>query len=445
MSTLSRADLSREEFTKWVGSASTGVYQLPTQTGTGGPEGRVTLVWRTDAARPVPIACVPERELRDFYAFTSTYAGTIRPYTAYFRVLSLEMLQEVEQLQDRAFDIRLARCVAGAALSETWSAARRRGERVLSAVPSVRMSPSSALGQAVLAGYRRSALEWTASEWLKLQATPSGIDPAQVLEAAASCWRVVAAAVDVGSADRLHMDEAEIAQFLSSALRSNDVTAESLTFLGSADFNEPSLVSMLASPREERIAGFNALVLDLKRRDDRGMRGQFAAGLMLAIAGNGSFDLLRSTRELEGWLDGAITWFGICAALFADSNLLSFSDCAGRRTLRDLLRREDPFSTPAVDISSTEYRLVDQHRDQAAMLGGCGTSFVDVEILPNVVARVLTQRADADHRDGTAEMLQRALEEIGYIATRARRLTNERERSPKQGDLYPSKGRGRSR
>ena len=150
---------------------------------------------------------------------------------------------------------------------------------------------------------------------------------------------------------------------------------------------------------------------------------------MLAIAGNGSFEMMRSAREFEGWLDGAAIWFGICAALFEESNVLEYANSAGRRIVRDLMRREDPFDLPTADICSTELRFVSSSggRMDIGQLGLHGPNSVEIEILPNVATRALLQEGAQSTVDTEGrELLLRTLDEMSHLATRARRILADR-------------------
>jgi hypothetical protein len=79
------------------------------------------------------------------------------------------------------------------------------------------------------------------------------------------------------------------------------------------------------------------------------LAGEFLAGLLLAVSGNGSFELLRSGKELLNRSPVSIIWFGVCAALFEESNVLTTANCVGRRLVRDLQRPPGLFDPPESD------------------------------------------------------------------------------------------------
>jgi len=226
-----------------------------------------------------------------------------------------------------------------------------------------------------------------------------------------------------------------IVEFIAAAIEARSVRPDMLRVLSTIAGPDLDLVRLLAASREERISRFNATIAQLKNRGESGLKPEFLAGLMLAMAGNGSFEMLRSARDFEGWLDGAVIWFGICAALFDDSNVLAYASSAGRRVVRDIVRRDDPFDLPRADIASTELRFMRGSKVDVGQFGVHGPQSIEVEILPNVVTRILShENNQAGGGVEERDILLRTMDEMSYLTSRARRILiggNER-----QGDLY---------
>ena len=127
----------------------------------------VTLAWPDFQANARPIICVSERQLQEFFAFVSTYSTNVRPFTAYFRVLPVELIGSLERIgSSRGNEMQVARMVAGASLAEAWMAAARQAERPTYVLPLLQSSLSLVLGQTVLAGYDDRAFDWALNEWI---------------------------------------------------------------------------------------------------------------------------------------------------------------------------------------------------------------------------------------------------------------------------------------
>ena len=421
--------LSREDFVKWMADALVGIPTLPRDTKyQPSKSGDVTLAWPDFQSNARPIVCVAERQLQEFYAFVSTYSAAVRPFSAYFRVIPLELSDVLEQSRrERRNEMQLARMIAGASIAEIWMAAARRTGRLSNVLPLLQSSVSFVLGQIVLAGYGSNAFEWALHEWTATRAGQVDLESNRGLVATIMAWRQVYLATNSTRKGPRDVD-GPIAAFISEAVESRAIRPDllrSLSGIGGADVD---LTKLLVASREERIGRFNETLADFRRRGENGLSSEFLAGLMLAIAGNGSFEMMRSAREFDGWLDGAVIWFGICAALFEESNVLEYANSAGRRIVRDLLRRDDPFDLPTADICSTELRFVGSNsRAENGQLGLHGSNSVEIEILPNVVTRALLQEGaqsavDLEGRD----MLLRTLDEMSHLAARARRILADR-------------------
>ena len=441
MIAMEKVRLNREDFVSWLAKALSDASAKP-NAASPTPErpGDVTLAWPLENTSAWPVLTIRQSQIREFYAFVSTYTK-VRPFTAFFRVLPLELISLLEQPRKTSINsVSGARCVAGAAMAEAWVASAREADRPKNVFPLLLSSLSVSLGKTALAGYDEKAFDWVLKEWVELHRRPGDTLRTQDLEGASAPWRILLRQSMRSRGVRTD-DNSLIADFLAAALERGSIQPEMLRplspLVGSVD-----LTALLVASREERINRFNEVLADLKRRSDRGLRSEFIVGLILAIAGNGSFELLRSARELDGWLDGAVTWFGLCAALFEDSNVLTYGNSAGRRLVRDFARLEDPFAPPSADINSTELRFMADN--EAFQLATSAPNSLDVELLPSVLSRVSESSPKYNGRRDETEMLLRSLDEATYLIDRARQLASGYGRGERQGSLLKPKRSKRS-
>lgn len=444
MSTVETVRLNREDFVRWLAKALSASPTQPTRGRVSQEKATdVTLAWTREAPDSWPAVCVPEVQIPDLLAFVSTYTKA-RPFSAYFRVLPLELVSVLEprrHIQSKSSN--LAKCVAGAAMAEAWVVSAREADRPRNVFSLLLSSLSATLGRVVLAGYDEAALDWALRQWVELRTSPDDILRRQDVKATSAPWRLLSSEAE-SSSRRFPVEGNLIANFVSMALVGGTVQPEMLRRL--APLSEPvDLPALLSSSREERITRFNKFVSDLKLHGQRSAVAAFLAGLMLAIAGNGSFELLRSARQFDGWLDGAVAWFGFCAALFEESNILSYADSAGRRLVRDVSQFDDPFAPPRADIASTEFQFL-SHQRALSQIVTHAPGFFDIEILPNVVTRVTGAALEEDDRrlDET-DMLLQNLNEAGYLIDQARRIAMGADRNDRQGSLLKPPRRTRSR
>ncbi|MGB3416859.1 MAG: hypothetical protein WBA36_09335 [Mesorhizobium sp.] len=423
MSDFASARLTREEFIDWIAAAADGFPVVPVRETRGSSRtSDILLLWPRYRPDARPIVCVESAEMSDFYAFVSTYYAAVQPFTAYFRVVPLEFAELLEAPpRDARDDARVAKLVAGAALAESWIAASRSRERPSDLFDLLKTMPSFALGQPVLRGYDEAAFNWVVRETGVKRLGQLGLEDDSLNEGTYGAWLNVLAATTetnlIGSSK-----STEIASFVGAALEAETVRPDLLRSLSGSLRLDFDLGTMLAAPREERISRFNSAMADLRRGAPDRLNVEFLAGLMLAVVGNGSFELLRSARDFEGWLPGAVTWFGICASLFKESNVLTFGNAAARRVVRDLVRKDDPFDLPAADISSTELRfLLNGKTNLSKLLGNSET--ISVEILPNVLTRLsLGSGEGAATRNEERQRLLSLMSEMSMLADKGRRL-----------------------
>ena len=444
MNTIARQRLNRESFVRWTTEAMAGSFRMPPDTGSAAPgSGDVTLIWPTSRPDARPVIAVNEVELQELYAFVSTYIPSVRPFTAFFRIVPFSVADELAASSvAHAGDVRIARLVAGASIAEAWFVASKQSDRRSNALPLLRLSRSLAMGQSILGRYGADTLNWVEEEWFNLHQSDASRNPDR--DGSSAAWRIVLAATTSSGAIREQPDKI-IARFLKDALDFGSIRADMLRQLSALIGDGLDLASFLTSNREERISRFNSAIMDFKQRGQRGPRTEFLVGLMLALAGNGTFEMLRSARDLVGWLDGAVVWFGICAALFEEGNVLSYANGAGRRIVRDLLNKSDPFDAPGCDIASSEFKFMkDGNADLAQMCAGNSDEF-EIEILPNVTTWVRNAGKEASAlQNAEREAVLRSIDEIFYLAQRTRRQLTFSEGSDSYGGGPPkSKRSGR--
>ena len=362
MTEFSSAGLSRDEFLSWSsGDHAPNFEHLPVPSRAPHEEGGVSILWDKSKAgdEGQPLIAVPGDALRDFFAFVGTYVTTFRPYSAFFRVVPTEMVAGLEKLQrlDRETVHQIGRLVAGAALAETYLHSAGRMATDGTQLSTILSTLSASLGQAVVAGYPAAAFDGIATEWNAVhRPRPDSSPEAAGFKQIASIWKLVAeAASDPHSGTpetSSGRSEWAISRFIGAAMHGQGVDNALLLSLASNMSVGIDPAKVLTSSREERIKIFNDFVIGLDTSDRDPLTGQFLAGLLLAISGNGSFELLRSGKELRDRSPISILWFGICAALFRESNVLTTANCVGRRFVRDFQRTQSLFDPPKSDLNS---------------------------------------------------------------------------------------------
>lgn len=453
MKKLSLAQLSRDEFLSWMGGDHRMAIGHKAPSKTSSQEGMVLLVWDKsevgDGGRP--LIAIPTEDMRDFFAFVGTYMTTFRPYSAFFRVVPIEMISAIEERQLPVNDVlqRVARVAAGSAFSEVYL---RAGGRVVgnrTQLPAIAATLSATFGQAIVAGYPTRVLDRLAKQWSAIhRGTNNSILEQADADQIALIWRLISDAARDGMSDSLAAlgrSQHTISRFLAEALRGRGFNNALLLSLASSMSTTVDPAQILTSSREERIRAFNDFVARLDPTSVDPLPGQFLAGLLLAISGNGSFDLLRSGVELLSRSPTSIVWFGVCAALFEESNVLTTANCAGRRLARDLQRPHGLFDSPSADLNSYEYFMLKRDMDALDQVNSHRADGLEIELLGNITTSI----SRYDNRDARlaedVEVLAGSLQEIRSVVERAQHSLRYA-KSPQQGELIRShKTRSRSR
>jgi hypothetical protein len=456
VNTFSAVTLSREDFLTWMtGNHEIAPDQHQTTSKPSHEEGTITLLWDksklSDGRQPLIV--VPADKLRDFFAFVGTYITTYRPFSAFFRVVSSEVIPVLEQLEQPDRDVveRIARVVAGSAISEVYvsSGARLPGDKAHLSTLTATLSAS--LGQAIIAGYPSTSFDWIAKQWQGVHHRLDDIGSERVgAEQITLIWRLLFDAL------RNRRSEAvvplsggsmqTISRFLADSIYGAGVDKGPLLPLALSMSPGVDPSKLMTSSREERIKAFSEFVTRLDNWSHDPLAGQFIAGLLLAITGNGSFDLLRSSRELLSRAPVSIIWFGVCASLFGESNVLTTANCAGRRLLRDLKRPADLFDPPTSDLNSYEYRMLRRDPGGLEQVNSRSADSFEVELLASVTTRIPkydTSRVARLTED--VEVLAGGLQEIRSVVERTQRRLRYITTPPRQSDMFASNAKPRGR
>lgn len=456
MSKFSSIDLSREEFVAWMGGDRRIVIRRPPVSAEPSDANRmITLLWDKSEAneRDQPLIAIPANEFRDFFAFVGTYITTFQPYSAFFRVIPAEIVPALEegQLPVRGALKHIASVVAGSALSEVYLRAGGRFVGARAQLPAITATLSACIGQAIAAGYPPQVLDWLAKQWSAVHgrtksSTIGQMEAAQIV----SIWRLVWSATRDGIADASQSygrSQQAILRFLANAIRNRGVDRELLLSLASSMSLKVDLAKILTSSREERIRALNDFVFGLDPSGLEAQSDQFLGGLLLAIAGNGSFDFLRSSSELLSRSPISIIWFGICAALFEESNVLTTADCVGRRLVRDLERPQRLFDPPRADLNFYEYIMLARGPGALDHVISQSVDGLEVELLGSATTYVSIYDDNRNARMAEyVEVFAGSLQEIRSVVEGAQRRLRD-VMAPRQGELFRSDGkpRGRSR
>jgi hypothetical protein len=438
------AQLSREQFLSWIGGEiPTATRGSPQTLARKTPPGKIFVAWRE---KPDPIRlhhaiiAVPPGDQRDFLAFVSTYVGTYRPFTAYFRVVRADLLNEILTAADSPQDKNsiFSKMAAGAALAELHMQAQAVSQPPEFTLARARGTLSRVAAITAALGYGTESLEWVEKSWVRVQ--QSGGSPV-VTFPCADMWSAVAGALGSTNNSELLLQPSTLINDILPELQSSGRVRNNILSRLSREF--PALrgaEKQMASTREDRVRFFQAALPSLVDGPEDVLLREFAAGLLLATVGNGSFDHLSLVNGMVESIPRAIIWFGICASLFAETNLGTFRGGLGRRLARDDSRFVEFFGTPEADLSAAEFDLIYKYQDGGPDVPVLDVGKLSLELLPGV--ETLLQLPQSERGKELPALRPEDVRELQFILDRARRLLGEASR-PRQRELFRSESRFR--
>jgi hypothetical protein len=352
------------------------------------------------------IIVVPGAELRDFFAFVSTYVSDYVPFSAYYRVVALERLgqllnMDLPELKGRRF---VPEPLIGICIAEAFQ--RLNGQA--SSVDDVPLAAVSRTLSYVLAGSLNSGLggkdlSEIVARWKMTKTLFSGSESDETESAALTIFRCLSASLTRAGSEREDEFISGVGLVIANVGGRGSVSMEDWSFLCRSAPQLLDVYPTMRGPREDRIRGFfSAIDLISKFASNADKRNaECLAGCLLALVGDGSYQYLSLTREFQANLENATLWFGLWASLFKSSDVLTIGNCLGRRSARDCFVRSSLFSAPIDDLSFEELNVLPStfplrfHYAQQNVLS--------VEIMPNVAAKF---------RIGKSPQQQPALAEI---------------------------------
>jgi hypothetical protein len=413
------SSLNREQFLAWLGGSfvpDSGRARLI------GPGHKLTdpddvlLAWRDKPDRPradnAPIIGVPERKLREFFAFTSTYVSTYVPFSAFFSVVPAEFFDDVLHSRDTELKYSLPYEIAGVLVSEAYLQLGEAG-RSLEDIPvqASLATVSSSVIAALATGYDIERIGDVVEYWSRarrlLVDEPLKLPP----EASLQFWYLVGRAFATSSHSSRNTGSlgSIVTQFINSQRRGGFGVDMGLWPELTKGLSEIQIIGEVKDEsREDQVRRLDAISKVLLSSDhvDVTLR-ELVAGFLIAKISGGSMEYLHLCDAFTAQLPRTPLWFGLFVGFWKDNNVLAVADCLGRRVVRQVLIPSNPFSVPLADIGLHELEARADTRRDRWKLRTDQQSVIVVELLPGVSGRFRFAR---DTRTESAERRQLASE-----------------------------------
>lgn len=323
-------------------------------------EGIVAIRKREMSSRLLPqMVLVRNSGVRDFLAWTATYAAAYRPLTAYCRVVSEDQLRSLlaswrppslERLDDALVGLILAeRILAGGADRNQM---RQNSVADFEGLLAFALARAFALRGAA-ADDPEVAQRWSTAQRLT-GSSRRGPSASDVLRVFGVLQRLIA---DTSLANSSPTDR--VIQNVCREVWNNGHAKTAIAEV-------PQLRELLgresermAGTREERVTAVEEFVRKVGAGGDRpGELDGFAAGYLGSLIGPGGLEYAPLLAPLSVKVPSTTLWFGALCGLQKESGVAYDFGGIGRRILRDLYVEEDLLSIPRCDISIEELELL---------------------------------------------------------------------------------------
>lgn len=380
---LVSVSLTREQFVSYLGNKP---FKNEPVFGFQKPKkGGVVVLHEDGALDRVPVVVVPANEMRDFYAFATTYVGTFFPFSAFFRVLPTEVA-ELLSFEGSAPPIELARSVIGMVLGEAFVqvGGRRLDDISLQAC----LATQSAVGASVItSGYDPHMVFAALDRWQTVRAQLNLENSRAISGGIRAAWiHILVGLTDASVGGEGEEIDQAIARLIRGALLGNG-TADIRDLRDVAGFFPSDLLDFDGLSREGRVRAFDK-AMDLTASLPQ-LRRDVVRGYLAAQVAGGSFSYMSMASHASAPL--APLWFGLFASMHPDTDFLVTANCLGRHVQKRLGQAGSLTSPIDADLSFEEcLMLIDENR--LARIRTDQQSVIRVELFPNVVGRFRLDR-----------------------------------------------------
>ena len=353
------------------------------------------LVWNKDPKKetilPVIIMVGGDRR-NDFLAWAATYLPSIKPFTAYCRVLEWaevppELAGSEPSLQN------LEESCLGLIFGEAASYNLARHSDVKDLSPAICCETYS-FARARSLGFGLESQESLIDKWIQFRklTKPDSDHDWVLLELIWSVLLEVAAPFKLSAPARLQRVESirKISRDLIESvwvLKQSGILSYDDWVLVTRAFPELRMIfPEVRGTREERVRVLDVHLKTLEETAERDpLTAGFIAGYLTNLITPGTFEHAALLIPHLEKIPSSLIWYGLCAGMSKESQLKKYSHGLGRRVLRELLRRESVLERPRCDVALSELEVL--RRAENSQFGEIRTNrrgCLEVEIVPRV-------------------------------------------------------------
>ena len=403
------------------------------------------IVWPSSKADILPVCMiVSDSKVRDWLAWLVTFAPTLRPFTAYCRVIDLtEMRMMISQSNDETFPMGLLGMILGEVITAEGSKSKTQFQPYPVSLYATTLSFSLARTAFVSPGidFHLISERWARIRKLTEQRERS-ISANEIVNISTTLMKA-AGLLHTSKKDAMDVDIT-----VCSDLESHGPEKALLT-LSKYDSWRSTDLSTMDGTRGDRVKVFEKIVAQL--RENKGIadgRPDFIVGFLASMIAPGSLAHIGLLmKNIEHFPLSAI-WYASCASIADRRKFLSEMEGIGRRILRDLVSKFDISNQPTCDLALPELEVYLDARNQYRDFLISVPNYLSVELTPGAETFVSwrpNKKIDSPVPPRDDQELQLIADEAYTISERlhsfAIKLNDIKRKTPQQQKLFDDNDR----
>jgi hypothetical protein len=408
------------------------------------PKGFVSLMWPTDPVRinRPAIVLVPQDELVDFLAWASTFLKSIRPFTAFSRVIEFQDFELISTTEKKSFSFQgLETALAGLIIAEAIAGigiANTANPRDLSAFV-CESTFFFSFTKALMARIPTSQLEKLNGKWSFLRSITRQTHKEINVETSRIIQDVVVRVAGLVGNSSEKAPSAVIASACQEILTSGEILESTwVSLTGNWPEVNQALTEMRAN-RERRILYIDKIFRGAAATHEP--TRLFVLGYLLSLFDGGTSINVQLLPATDNW-SSILMWHGFTAGLQRGNSIESIAGGLGRRLIRDFTEIEPLLSSPRGDISLAELSIFHEGKYSIDDFHASSPNVMNVEIAPRVYScirwpirvRESHQGASSSHQEtwksqqksfnleSEDEERHRLISELGFVLDRAKSI-----------------------
>jgi len=427
----------------------------------------IYFIWET---RPEPgrktlpaYLVLPDGHGRDFLAWSATFIGTVKPFTAFARVLEWSTAKIIFDSFIPSEASSISEAVIGLIVGEALARNKAYNPSNLT-ITQCKSTASYAMAKVFALGLFSLGIDTVMSKYQKVSQNNAIEAPCISNNDFRLIWALAKRLLFSETKDNndawsnlIQKDTMDVKpsifqyymDYMLSACREISISGEiSITtwnrLTNNSYFNYDEMKQEMESTMERRIVFFQKVVSSPSIRTiEVPLARSFIVAYLAFKINPGTMSHCKLLGTFNNEFPSALVFYGFISGIYSKTELLESFDCLGRRIARDITRRADLFDHPTCDISVEEMDVLSSGENPLTHYKKFVDSAIKVELFPhvNVYYPVLSPNSDSSKLNAIFND-NRLLAELGESLRRTNDLFSKIKNNIKPSNLAANQEQG---